>query len=163
MSAPIPVPQETERELMHRRSVARLAATQALYQVEFGGGRTEDVINEFVDHRFGAEIDGERLGHADPDFFRALVRGGVGRQEELDALLKGSLSRARDPSRLDGILRALLRVAAFELLARKEVPAKVVIDEYIEVAHAFFSGPEPKLVNGVLDNLARHLRPSEVS
>jgi N utilization substance protein B len=156
-------PVESERELLHRRSVARLSAVQALYQVDFGGGRPDDVINEFVDHRLGEEIDGERLGDADADFFRALVRGGVGRQDELDALLKGSLSKAREPSRLDGILRALLRVAAFELLARKDVPAAVVIDEYLDVAHAFFTGPEPQLVNGVLDNLARHLRPGEVA
>ncbi|MBM3506945.1 MAG: transcription antitermination factor NusB [Alphaproteobacteria bacterium] len=153
----------SERELLHRRSVARLVAVQALYQIEFGGGRPDEVIAEFVDHRFGAEIDGARLGEADADFFRALVRGGAGRQDELDALLKGSLSKAREPSRLDGILRALLRAAAFELLARKDVPARVVIAEYLDVAHAFFTGPEPKLVNGVLDNLARHLRPSEIT
>lgn len=149
--------------LSKRRSVSRLAAVQALYQVEFGGGRPDDVIDEFLSHRLGAEIDGERLAEADPDFFRALVRGGAGRQEELDALLKGSLTKSREPGRLDGILRALLRAAAFELLARKDVPARVVITEYIDVAHAFFTGPEPKLVNGVLDNLARHLRPSEVA
>ncbi len=150
-------------QTLKRRSVARLAAVQALYQVEFGGGRPDDVVDEYLSHRLGAEIDGQRMADPDPDFFRALVRGGTGRQEELDALLKGSLSKSREPSRLDGILRALLRAAAFELLARKEVPARVIISEYIDVAHGFFAGPEPGLVNGVLDNLARHLRPSEVA
>lgn len=148
--------------MLQRRGSARLAAVQALYQIEFGGGKPEEVIDEFVNHRLGSEIDGDRYADADADFFRALVRGGAGRQEELDALLKGSLSRDREPTRLDGILRALLRAAAFELLARKDVPARVILAEYIDIAHAFYTGPEPKLVNGVLDNLARHLRPQEV-
>ncbi len=149
-----------DAQMLQSRSVARLAAVQALYQIEFGGGKAEEVIDEFINHRFGNEIDGDRYAEADPDFFRALVRGGSGRQDELDALLKGSMSR--EPGRLDGILRSLLRAAAFELLARKDVPARVILSEYIDVAHAFYAGPEPKLVNGVLDNLARHLRPQEV-
>ena len=156
------VPKTADAQMLQRRSVARLAAVQALYQIEFGGGKAEEVIDDFVNHRLGNEIDGDRYGEADADFFRSLVRGGAGRQEELDALLKGSLSRDREPSRLDGILRALLRAAAFELLARKDVPGRVVINEYLDVANAFFGGPEPRLVNGVLDNLARHLRPQEV-
>lgn len=161
-ASPQPKP-SAEQQQLRERSVARLGAVQALYQIEFGGGRADDVINDFLDHRLGKEVDGELYGAADADFFRALVRGGSGRRDELDALLKGSLSRDRDPARLDGILRALLRSAAFELLARKDVPARVVIDEYIDVAHAFFGGPEPKLVNGVLDSLARHLRPAEIT
>lgn len=165
MTAPAPKPRDAksaDAQMLQRRSVARLAAVQALYQIEFGGAKADEVIDEFINHRLGNEIDGERYAEADPDFFRALVRGGAGRQEELDALLKGSLSRDREPGRLDGILRALLRAAAFELLARKDVPARVILTEYIDVAHAFYAGPEPKLVNGVLDNLARHLRPQEV-
>ena len=145
-----------------RRSAARLAAVQALYQIEFGGGAPESVITDFVDHRLGAEVDGEVYAEADSDFFRSVVRGGAGRTLELDELLTEALQPARTPGRLDGILRALLRAAVFELLARKDVPARVVIDEYIDVAHTFFSGPEPGLVNGVLDGLARRLRPGEV-
>jgi len=134
-----------------------------LYQIEFGGGHADVVADEFLATRVGVDVDGDRLRAPDPDFFRSLVRGASGRTEEIDALIKGSLSDQRDPSRLDGILRALLRVAAFELLARSENPARVIINEYVDVAHAFFSGPEPKLVNGVLDNLARFLRPSEMA
>ena len=146
-----------------RRSAARLAAVQALYQVEFGGAAPESVIIDFVDHRLGAEVDGEVYAEADTDFFRAVVRGGAGRTAELDQLLTEVLQPARTAGRLDGILRALLRAATFELLARKDVPARVVIDEYIDVAHAFFSGPEPGLVNGVLDSLAQRLRPGEMA
>lgn len=145
------------------RSAARLGAVQVLYQLEFGGGAVEVAIDEYLATRSGVEIDGDRLAPADPDFFRSLVRGAAGRTAEIDALLKGSLTGQRDPSRLDGILRALLRVAAFELLARAEVPPRVTINEYVEVAHAFYTGPEPKIVNGVLDSLARFLRPAEMA
>ena len=145
------------------RSAARLAAVQVLYQLEYGGGSAETAVDEFLSHRVGVDLDGDRFAAPDADLFRSLVRGASGRGAEIDALLKGSLTGQRDPARLDGILRALLRVAAFELLARPEVPAKVAITEYIDVAHAFFTGPEPKLVNGVLDNLARFLRPAEFS
>lgn len=145
-----------------RRSASRLAAVQAMYQIEFGGGEPEAVISEFIDRRLGAEVDGDRYAEADPEFFRAVVRGGAGRTGELDALLDDALGPKRSPERLDGILRALLRAATFELVGRKDVPVRVVLDEYLDVAHAFFSGPEPKLVNGVLDALAHRLRPDEL-
>ena len=145
-----------------RRSAARLAAVQALYQVEFGGGQATQVIQEFIDHRLGFEVDGETYHDADADFFRAVVAGTNARTAEVDALLAEALAPARSPARLDGILRALLRAGAFELLVRKDVPARVVIDEYLDVAHAFFDGPEPGLVNGVLDALGRRLRVGEV-
>ena len=155
-------PAETAKETRgNRRSASRLAAVQALYQIEFGGGEPDVVIEEFVDRRLGAEVDGDRYADADADFFRAVVRGGAGRSVEVAALLDDALGPERTPQRLDGILRALLRAATFELLGRKDVPARVVLDEYLDVAHAFFSGPEPKLVNGVLDALAHRLRPDE--
>lgn len=145
-----------------RRSASRLAAVQALYQIEFGGGRPEAVITEFIDCHLGAEIDGDRYTEADTDFFRVLVRGGTGRMEELDQLLDECMGPIRTVERLDGILRAVLRASAFELLVRKDVPTRVVLNEYMNVAHAFFSGTEPKLVNGVLDKLAHRLRPRDL-
>lgn len=145
------------------RSASRLAAVQAFYQIEFGGGCAEDVIAEFLEHRLGASVDGDRYAAADPDFFHAVVRGGIARAAEIETLLSDALSRQRLPSRLDGILRSLLCAAAFELLGRRDVPARVVIDEYLDVAHAFFVGTEPKLINGVLDAVARRLRPEEVA
>lgn len=146
----------------NRRSAARLAAVQALYQIEFGGGSAEAAVQEFIDRRLGAEVDGDLYVDADPDFFQAVVRGASARVAELDGLLAEALGPKRTPQRLDGILRALLRAATFELLARADVPVRVVLDEYLDVANAFFSGPEPKLVNGVLDALAHRLRAAEL-
>ena len=145
------------------RSAARLAAVQALYQIEFGGGDPEQVAAEFLDRRLGTEVDGERTAAADPEFFRAVVRGSAARAAEIDPLLAEALRPGRGPERLDGVLRAILRAAAFELLGRRDVPAPVVIDEYLNVARAFYAGSEPGLVNGVLDAVARRLRRGEIA
>lgn len=156
-----PAAKSALEERCNPRSASRLAAVQALYEIEFGFGEPEVVISEFIDRRLGAEVDGDRYADADPDFFRDLVRGGEGRSAEVDELMNEALGPERTPQRLNGVLRALLRAATFELLGRKDVPARVVLDEYLDVAHAFFSGPETKLVNGVLDALAHRLRPDE--
>lgn len=148
-------------ERARARSAARLAVVQALYQMELSGTGVGSVIKEFLDHRLGAEIDGAEYRHADPDFFADLVAGVVSRQIAIDAEVNGTLAEGWRLPRLDSILRALLRAAAYELMARDDVPARVVIDEYVDVAHAFFEGAEPGFVNGVLDRIARHLRASE--
>lgn len=148
-------------ESARARSASRLAAVQALYQMELSGTGVSSVIREFQDHRLGAEIDGAEYRHADPDFFADLVQGVVSRQMDIDAEVNGRLAEGWRLPRLDSILRALLRAAAYELMARDDVPARVVIDEYVDVAHAFFEGAEPGFVNGVLDRIARHLRAAE--
>ena len=152
-----------------RRSIARLAAVQALYQLEMSqteaGSTTSDVekvIREFARFRLGQEVDGERLGEADEKLFADIVRGAASRQRDIDGMLRDALSDEWPLERVETILRAVLRAGAYELLARADVPVRVVITEYIDVAHAFFAGREPSLVNGVLDRLARMVRPGEM-
>ena len=150
------------------RSVARLAAVQALYQMEVAGVGVEAVVREFRDHRFGGPIEGDggeggpegpMLADADEPFFAELVRGVVARQGEIDAAVQKRLASNWKLSRLDATARAVLRAGAWELLAAPEVPTEVVIDEYVELAKAFFEGPtEPGFVNAALDAVARDVR-----
>jgi len=145
----------------HGRSAARLAAVQALYQMDMTGADLNTVIAEFRDHRLGRELDGDQYAAADAAFFRDVLEGVVRSQRSLDPMLNESLAEGWRLSRIDSILRAILRAAAYELAAREDVPAKAVINEYVDVAHAFFAGDEPKAVNGILDRLARSLRAGE--
>jgi len=148
-----------------KRSVARLAAIQALYQMEVSGAGVEAVIREFADHRFdrGMEGDeateGDTLASADEEFFAELVRGVVGAQREIDSAVVKRLAAGWRLERLDATVRAILRAGAFELAHRADVPTEVVIDEYVELAKSFFEGPEPGFVNGALDAVAQDVRP----
>ena len=141
-----------------RRTAARLAAVQALYQLELAGASVDSVIGEFIHHRLGRDGEGDGFGDADPEFFTALVRGAAARQAELDRLIAAALTPEWPLERLESVLRAILRAGVFELVACVEVPVPVVICEYLDIGHAFFGGREPGLVNGVLDRLARTLR-----
>lgn len=145
------------------RSAARLAAVQALYQMDVTQIDLNDVIAEFSAHRFGHEMDGATLDHADQPFFADLLRGVVKAQRQIDPLIAEHLAQGWRLSRLDSILRAILRAGVYELLQRTDVPVKVIINEYVEVAHAFFEDDEPGVVNGILDRLARKLRAAEMS
>jgi N utilization substance protein B len=137
------------------RSVARLAAVQALYQMETAGTGVETVVREFRDHRFEADLEGEPLARADEPFFADLARGVVAAQREIDAAIGQRLAADWKLERLDATVRAILRCATFELRFRKDVPREVVINEYLEIAKSFFSGTEASFVNGVLDSIAR--------
>jgi transcription antitermination protein NusB len=145
-----------------KRSVARLAAVQALYQIDVSGAQPSRVIAEFVKHRLGRDIDGDNYGEADIALFSDIVEGTVARQAELDQAISAVLMPEWPLERLETVLRAILRAGAWELSARVDVPARVAISEYLDVAHAFFDGKEPGLVNGVLDRLAHALRPDEL-
>ena len=140
------------------RHAARLAAVQAVYQMELTGDDAESVASEFIEHRFGSD---KEMGEPDEEFFGAIVRGVPHHQAEIDNAIAKCLSAGWRLSRVDSILRAILRAAAFELISRKDVPAKVVIDEYVEIAHAFFAGDEPAFVNAALDKLAHGKRAAE--
>ncbi len=140
------------------RSVARLAAVQALYQMEAAGAGVEGVIREFVDHRFDGDMEGQTLAPADIDYFTTIVRGVVARQTEIDKTIIAHLAAGWRLERLDATARAILRSGAFEIIAQPEAPTEVVIDEYVEVAKAFFEGAEPGFINGALDAIARHER-----
>jgi N utilization substance protein B len=144
-----------------KRSAARLAAVQALYQLDMSGGRVADVAREFVEHRLGRELDGTRYARADEELFRALVEGAWKAREEMDNLIAAVLPETWPLERLESILRQVLRCGVYELAERVEVPAAVAISEYVALADAFYAGKEPGMVNAVLDRLARDLRPSE--
>jgi len=144
----------------NRRSAARLAAVQALYQMDIAGTPIEEVLAEFETFRLGHELDGIKYRDADPAFFRDIVSGVVRSQLELDPAIHETLREGWPLARIDVTLRAILRSAAHELRSRKDVPPPVVISEYVDVAKAFFAGDEPRLVNGVLDALARKIRPA---
>jgi transcription antitermination protein NusB len=140
------------------RSVARLAAVQAIYQMEVSGVGSEAVVREFVDHRFDGDMEGERLAPADEAYFADIVRGAVKDQAGIDKAIARRLAQGWRLERIDATLRAILRAGAFELMARPEAPTEVVIDEYVEIAKSFFEGPEPGFVNAALDGIAQDER-----
>lgn len=149
-----------------RRSAARLAAVQAVYEIDIAGAAAAAVVREFIEERW-REGDGEEktaAGAVRPDdgLFASVVLGVAERRDELDRMIAAALSADRTLERLEAVLRAILRAGAYELLVERTVPPRVVINEYMEVAHAFFAGNEPDLVNAVLDRLARTLRPGEL-
>lgn len=141
------------------RHAARLAAVQAIYQMELTGEDAESVAQEFCEHRF-SEVE-HNLGEPDEIFFSDLVRGIPRHQVEIDRAIAEGLSENWKLQRIDSILRAILRAGIYELIARKDVPAKVVIDEYLNIAHAFFGGEEPAFVNALLDRVAHRKRAAE--
>lgn len=146
------------------RSAARLAAVQALYQIELTGEAPNGVVAEFHDHRLGPDTAGRRRAtNVDDGLFNALVHGASSRRGEIDALVAPALAAGWTLPRLEIVLRSILRAACFELLALGEVPARTVINEYVNIAHMFFAGREPAFVNGILDRLARRLRPDELA
>ena len=145
------------------RSVARLAAVQALYQMEVSSAGAEAVIREFVEHRFDRAVPGDAgeevtLAQADEAFFAELVRGVVEHQKAVDGAIAKRLASGWRLERLDATARAILRAGAYELSYRRDVPTEVVIDEYVELAKSFFEGPEPGFVNGALDAVAQDTR-----
>jgi len=146
-----------------RRSVARLSAVQALYQLALNPGLgAEMVVGEFLHHRLGREIDGEVYGEADEALFADIVRGVAEHRERLDEVIAASLSEEWPLRRLETILRLILEAGAYELAHRPDIPPRVTLSEYIAIAHAFFDGKEPGLANGVLNRLARALRGEEL-
>jgi len=143
-----------------KRHAARIGAVQALYQMELTGGDAETVNLEFVEHRLGHEPE-LGAGEADEEFFGAILRGVPQHQVEIDSSIAKVLAADWRLERVDSILRAILRAGAFELIGRKDVPARAVIDEYVEIANAFFVGDEPSFVNAALDKLAHRKRAAE--
>jgi N utilization substance protein B len=139
------------------RSVARLAAVQALYQMETGEIGVDAVVREFRDHRFEADIEGEPLAAADEAFFESVVRGVVEGQVEIDGAIARRLATGWRLERLDATVRAALRCGVFELMMRPDVPIEVSIDEYIDIAKAFTD--EAGFLNAALDAIARDVRP----
>jgi N utilization substance protein B len=145
----------------NRRGAARLAAVQALYQMDIGGAGVNDIFAEFESHWLGREIEGDTYLPAEAAFFRDVVSGVLRDQTTIDPLLDEALNQGWPLKRIDAILRAVLRAGAYELEHRKDVPARVVIKEYVDVANAFVDRDETGLVNAVLDQLGRRFRAEE--
>ncbi|MBK6801553.1 transcription antitermination factor NusB [Novosphingobium sp.] len=140
------------------RAAARLAAVQALYQLEMEGTPLTSLLDEFHRHRLGAEIEGAQYAKAEVAFFDAVVSGVHARLDEIDALVGGKLAEGWKLERIDKTMLQILRAGAWELMARPDVPTGSAISEYVDVAHAFFEKREAKFVNGVLDAIAKAVR-----
>jgi transcription antitermination protein NusB len=147
----------------NKRGAARLAAVQALYQMDLAGTGLNEIMAEFESHWLGGEVEGDQYRPAEAAFFRDIVGGVVREQIRLDPQIDTALSRGWPLKRIEAILRAVLRAGAYELACRPDVPARVVIAEYVDVAAAFVDQDETGMVNAVLDQLAHELRAAELS
>ena len=153
-------PAKGERKA-NRRGAARLAAVQALYQMDIAGTGLTDILAEFESHWLGGEVEGSQYLPAEAAFFRDIVGGVVADQRKLDPLIDAALAQGWPLKRVEALLRAMLRAGAYELDRRRDVPARVIVSEYVDVANAFVDKNETGMVNAVLDCLARQLRTTE--
>jgi transcription antitermination protein NusB len=144
------------------RSAARLAAVQALYQMDLSGKSVADARAEFEAFWIGREVEGIEFKPSDVEFFRNILSGVVENQRPIDMKVDAALAAGWPLARVEAVLRAILRGGAYELMFRKDVPARVVITEYVDVAHGFYGEDEPGLVNAVLDTVARDVRAGEL-
>lgn len=161
----------TGERLARRRSAARLAAVQALYQVDITGAPPDAIIRDILERRIAnlaltEDMESERevpvlLMEPDAPLLLVVVHAAVTRARDIDMMIDSTLSSEWNPGRLETVVRCILRAGVGELLERPDVPVRVVISEYVDVTHAFYSGSEPGLVNAVLDRLSRHLRTHE--
>ena len=145
----------------NRRGAARLAAVQALYQMDLAGTGVNDILAQFESHWIGREVEGDQYLPAEAAFFRDIVEGVVREQRMLDPLIDEVLAQGWPLKRIETVLRAVLRAGAYELDGRRDVPARVVVSEYVDVANAFVDRDETGMVNAVLDLIARRLRAEE--
>ncbi len=154
-------PETKDARKANKRGAARLAAVQALYQMEIGGAGINEILAQFESHWLGREVEGAQYLPAEAAFFRDIVSGVLREQRRLDPLIDAVLSKSWPLKRIEAILRAALRAGAYELDHRRDVPARVVVTEYADVAAAFVERDETGMVNAVLDQLARQLRADE--
>lgn len=160
MSAAGPAETSAPRKA-NKRGAARLAVVQALYQMDLAGTGINDIMAEFESHWLGREVEGEQYLPAEAAFFRDIVNGVVREQRVLDPMIDEALEKSWPLKRIETVIRAALRAGAYELAHRRDVPARVVITEYADVAAAFVERDETGMVNAVLDHLARQLRGTE--
>jgi N utilization substance protein B len=156
----VPAPRNEDRKA-NRRGAARLAAVQALYQMDLAGTPLNDILAEFQSHWIGQEVEGSQYLPAEAAFFRSVVQGVLDEQRKLDPMIDKALQGGWPLKRVESLLRAVLRAGVYELSSRGDVPARVVVSEYVDVAHAFLDRDETGMVNAVLDLLARQLRADE--
>jgi len=152
---------DKEARKANKRGAARLAAAQALYQMDLAGSGLNEILAEFESHWIGREVEGAQYLPAEAAFFRDVVTGVVREQRALDPLIDAALANRWPLKRIETVLRAMLRAGCYELGHRGDVPARVVVSEYADVAAAFVERDEVGMVNAVLDQLAHSLRPDE--
>jgi transcription antitermination protein NusB len=150
-----------EARKANKRGAARLAAVQALYQMDLAGTGVNEIMTQFEKHWLGGEIEGVQYRPAEPAYFRDIVEGVLREQKRLDPQIDAALQRGWPLKRIETVLRAVLRAGAYELAFRADVPARVVTAEYVDVAGAFVDKEETGMVNAVLDQLAHELRAAE--
>jgi N utilization substance protein B len=160
MAAPAAPPGRGPRKA-NQRGAARLAAVQALYQMDVAGTGLNDILAEFESHWIGQEVEGEQYLPAEQAFFRDIVGGVLREQKVLDPLIDAAIARDWPLKRIEAVMRAVLRAGAYELAHRKDVPGRVIISEYADVAAAFVERDEIGMINAVLDRLGRQSRASE--
>jgi len=147
----------TEGSKKARRSAARLAAVQVLYQMDINEQSASEAVAEFIEQRIGYELDGDVFVPADRDLLKEIVTGAFDKQAEISDIIKGQLAR-KEKEKIDPILEAVLKAASFELLAHHDVDAPIIISDYMNVSHAFYEDGAPKMINAILDHLAKTLR-----
>jgi N utilization substance protein B len=150
-----------ESRKANKRGAARLAAVQALYQMDIAGTGLNEILTEFESHWLGSDVEGAQYLPAEAAFFRDIVGGVLREQTKLDPQIDAALARGWPLKRIEAVLRAVLRGGAYELACRRDVPARVVMSEYVDVASAFVDKDETGMINAVLDQLARELRADE--
>ena len=154
-------PAANDTRKANKRGAARLAAVQALYQMDIAGSGLNEIMAEFESHWLGGEVEGAQYRPAEAAFFRDIVGGVVREQGRLDPQIDTALTRGWPLKRVEAVLRAIMRAGAYELACRSDVPAQVVMSEYVDVASAFVDREETGMVNAVLNQIARELRPDE--
>jgi N utilization substance protein B len=147
--------------LAEERAAARLAAVQALYQMEVADKGLNDIFTEFETHWIGREVDGAQYNPAEIAFFRDILSGVLADQRAIDRSLDDALAAGWPLKRVEALMRAILRAGLYELKAKPDVPGRVAIKEYVDIAAAFFAREEAGMINAVLDALARQTRPKE--
>lgn len=156
-----PSSRKGEDRKANRRGAARLAAVQALYQMDVAATGLNEIFAEFESHWIGREVEGSQYLPAEAAFFRDIVGGVLREQRTLDPMIDAALSKGWPLKRIEALMRAVLRAGAYELQNRRDIPPRVTVAEYVDVAHAFVDASETGMVNAVLDELARHLRSGE--
>jgi len=154
-------PKAPRSSVKARRSAARLAAVQVLYEIAQTGKPAAEALGEFIEFRIGHEVDGERFVAADITLLTAIVRGADAERAQIDQMIDAAVRPPLERQRIELLLRMILTAGTWELLRNHEMPAAVILAEYVAIATAFYGGPEPGLMNGVLDRVARNQRPYE--
>ena len=163
-SAKVRIDKEAERELRRvRRASSRLAAVQAIYQMEQTGQSGRAVVVDFLEDRLGLDDTGEPVEEADPDLFKTIVMGVVDHQEAINVAIMSKLAAGWKIERIDSISRAILRAGLYEIMYRTEVPHQIILDEYVSIADAFFEDAETKFINGLMNAVTQDVRKPNIS